>query len=318
MCNPSVAHRPAVDACFIVLSPEAASAAGAKAGPMNGGPLPTRLLGRTGERVSALGLGGEGVLRTFARDEQARAVIDAALDEGITYFDCARAYAGSEQYYGATLGARRERIFLCSKAHDRSYAGALEMLDLTLRSMRTDHLDLWQLHDVRNEEDLDLMDGERGTYAAFQRAKQSGKTRFIGVTGHYDPEIMVEAVRRFDFDTVLLPVNPCEAAVDSYASVVIPHALERDMGIIAMKVLGRGLLLGMKEDVPLQALLDYALTAPVSVAIVGCDDAAQVRASADAVRNFNPLTPREQGDLERRLRSESKRTLYYRRPPAPA
>ncbi|HMF27937.1 MAG TPA: aldo/keto reductase [Candidatus Cybelea sp.] len=280
---------------------------------MVGSPLPTRLLGRTGARVSALGLGGEGVLRTFARDEQARAVIEAALAENITYFDSARAYAGSEQYYGATLGRRREDIFLCSKAHDRSFAGALEMLELTLRNMRTDHLDLWQLHDVRTEEDLELMDGERGTYAAFVRAREQGKTRFIGVTGHYDPNIMLEAIRRFDFDTVLLPVNPCEAAVDSFASIVIPEALARGMGVIAMKIFGRGLLLGMREDPPIKSLTDYALTAPVSLAIVGCDDVAQVQAAASAVRSFAPLSPQEQRELERRLRSESKRTLYYRR-----
>lgn len=277
--------------------------------------MPSRLLGSTGVSVSIFGLGGEGVLRTFGYDAQARAVIDGALEEGVTYFDCARAYAGSEQYYGATLGPRRDDIFLCSKAHDRSYAGALEMLDQTLKNMRTDHLDLWQLHDVRTVEDLDLMDGERGTYAAFEQAKRSGKVRFIGVTGHYDPEVMLEAIRRFDFDTVLLPVNPCEAVLDSFASVVIPEAAARGMGVIAMKVFGRGLLLGMEEDPPLQALIDYALSAPVSVAIIGCDDVEQVRAAARAASAFAPLPPEQQSKLEERLRPESKRTLYYRRPP---
>ena len=134
--------------------------------------LPSRLLGKTGASVSVFGLGGEGVLRTFGYEAQARAVIDAALAEGVTYFDCARAYAGSEQYYGAVLGKRRDQIFLCSKAHDRSYDGARTMLDQTLHNMRTDHLDLWQLHDVRTWEDIDLMGGERGTYAASERAKR--------------------------------------------------------------------------------------------------------------------------------------------------
>ncbi len=280
--------------------------------------LPSRLLGSTGVRVSALGLGGEGVLRTFGRDAQARAVIDAAIEEGVTYFDCASAYAGSEQYYGASLGSRRDSIFLCSKAHDRSYAGALDMLDRTLANMRTDHLDLWQFHDVRTIEDLDLLDGERGTYAAFVRAKEQGKARFIGITGHYDPQIMLEAIQRFTFDCVLLPVNPCEAAVDSFASTVIPEAAARGMGVIAMKVLGRGLLLGMKEDPPLEALVDYALSAPVSVAIIGCDDVAQVQAAARATRTSAPMSAEHQRALEKRLGPESKRTLYYRRPAAPA
>lgn len=280
---------------------------------MDGETLPVRPLGRTGEFVTALGLGGEGVLRSFARDEQARDVIEAALDEGVTYFDCARAYAGSEQYYGAALGAARDHIFLCSKAHDRSFAGALESLDQTLANMRTDHLDLWQLHDVRTEEDLDLLDGERGTYAAFTRAKREGKTRFIGITGHYDPQVMLEAIQRFAFDTVMLPVNPCEATVDSFASVVIPEAAARGMGIIGMKVLGRGLLLGMKEDPPVEALIDYALSAPISVAIIGCDDVAQVHAAARAARAFAPMSAEHQRALEKRLSAESKRTLYYRR-----
>ena len=280
--------------------------------------LPSRLLGGTGERVSILGLGGEGILRTFGYETQARAVIDAALEAGVTYFDCARAYAGSEQYYGSTLGARRERIFLCSKAHDRSYDGALRMLDQTLTNMRTDHLDLWQLHDVRTRDDLEAMDGERGTYAAFERAKREGKTRFIGVTGHYDTEVLLEAVRRFRFDTVLLPVNPCEAAVYSFADVVAPEAVARGMGVIAMKVFSRGLLLQEPQAPSVQDLIDYALTAPVSLAIIGCDDVTQLQANASAARAFAPMPIAWQRELEQRLRPVAERMLYYRAPAAAA
>lgn len=278
--------------------------------------LPSRLLGSTGERVSIFGLGGEGILRTFGYETQARAVIDAALEAGVTYFDCARAYAGSEQYYGATLGTRRERIFLCSKAHDRSYHGALGMLDQTLSNMRTDHLDLWQLHDVRTWDDIEAMDGERGTYAAFERAKREGKTRFIGVTGHYDTEVLLEAVHRFRFDTVLLPINPCEAAVDSFADVVIPEAAAQGMGIIAMKVFSRGLLLQEPEAPSAQQLLDYALSQSVSLAIVGCDDVAQVQANAAAARAFASLPTARQRELEQLLRPVAERMLYYRPPAA--
>lgn len=280
--------------------------------------LPSRLLGNTGERVSVFGLGGEGILRTFGYETQARAVIDAALEAGVTYFDCARAYAGSEQYYGATLGARRERIFLCSKAHDRSYAGALRMLEQTLENMRTDHLDLWQVHDVRTRDDIEAMDGEHGTYAAFERAKREGKTRFIGVTGHHDTEVLLEAVRRFRFDTVLLPVNPCEAAVDAFADAVIPEATARGMGVIAMKVLSRGLSLQEAEPPSIQELIEYALSQPVSLAIIGCDDVGQVQANAVATRAFSPMPAQSQRELERRLRPVAERMLYYRPPAARA
>jgi aryl-alcohol dehydrogenase-like predicted oxidoreductase len=278
--------------------------------------LPSRLLGDTGERVSIFGLGGEGILRTFGHESQARAVIDAALEAGVTYFDCARAYAGSEQYYGAALGPRRERIFLCSKAHERSYDGALRMLEQTLDNMRTDHLDLWQVHDVRTWDDIEAMDGEHGTYAAFERAKREGKTRFIGVTGHYDTDVLLEAVRRFRFDTVLLPVNPCEAAVDSFTAVVIPEAVARGMGVIAMKVFGRGLLLEESEPPLVQELVNYALSQPVSLAIIGCDDVAQLHSNSAAARTFAPMPAARQRELEQRLQPHAERILYYRPPAA--
>ncbi|MDQ6767392.1 MAG: aldo/keto reductase, partial [Candidatus Eremiobacteraeota bacterium] len=118
-------------------------------------PLPARRLGNTGVDATIFGLGGEGILRTYGYETQARALIEAALDEGLTYFDSARAYAGSEQYYGASLGKARDRIFLTSKAHDRTKRGALAMLDQTLANMKTSHLDLWQLHDLRTWEELD-------------------------------------------------------------------------------------------------------------------------------------------------------------------
>jgi aryl-alcohol dehydrogenase-like predicted oxidoreductase len=280
--------------------------------------LPSRLLGGTGERVSTFGLGGEGVLRTFGQETQAKAVIDAALEAGVTYFDCARAYAGSERYYGAALGSRRERIFLCSKSHDRSYDGALHMLEQTLTDMRTDHLDLWQVHDVQTRADLEAMDGERGTYAAFERAKREGKARFIGVTGHHDTAVLLEAVRRFCFDTVLLPVNPCEAAVDSFTDIVIPEAVARGMGIIAMKVLSRGLLLQGSDPPTAAELIDYALSQAVSLAIIGCDDVAQVQANATAARAFTPMPDARQRELEQRLRPVAERMLYYRPPAARA
>jgi aryl-alcohol dehydrogenase-like predicted oxidoreductase len=282
---------------------------------MQPGALPSRPLGQTGVEVSILGLGGEGILRTFGNEAQARAVIDAALEGGVTYFDCARAYAGSELYYGATLGTRRERIFLCSKAHDRSYRGALGMLDQTLHNTRTDHLDLWQLHDVRTWDDIEAMEGEHGTYAAFERAKREGKTRFIGVTGHYDPEVLLAAIRQFEFDTVMLPINPCEAARESFADVVVPEAVARGMGIVAMKVFGRGLLFGVDDQTTPSELLDYALSFPISLAIIGCDDVDQVIENVAAARKFSAMSAHARAELERRLMSDAEEVLYYR-PPA--
>src|SRR3954467_12705755 len=123
-------------------------------------PIPTRTLGKTGRAVTLFGLGGEGVLRTFGRDRGAAAVITRALDQGVTYCDTAPAYSGSIDYYGATLGERRKQIFLASKTHQRTRDGSLKLLDDSLKRLRTDHLDLWQLHDLRTQDDLKQIFGK--------------------------------------------------------------------------------------------------------------------------------------------------------------
>jgi aryl-alcohol dehydrogenase-like predicted oxidoreductase len=275
-------------------------------------PIPVRPLGATGTTPTLFGLGGEGVLRTFGYDRQAAAVIDAALDEGVTYCDSARAYAGSEAYYGSALGKRRDRVFLTSKAHDRDKRGALAMLDQTLSNMRVDHLDLWQLHDVRTWDEIEAIGAPGGTFEAFDEAKRAGKTRFIGVTGHHDPEVLLAAITKFSFDTILLPVNPAEASVAAFVDQVVPEANRRGMGIIAMKVLCRGVLFGMPDAPSVQELFDYALSQPVSLAIIGCDDEAQVHENAEAARRFSAMSDERRRALEARVRPWAERALYYR------
>jgi len=275
--------------------------------------LPERSLGATNVRATVLGLGGEGVLRTFGYESQAREVIEAALEEKITYFDSARAYAGSEQYYGATFGRRRDQIFLTSKAHDRTRRGALAMLDQTLANMRVTHLDLWQLHDLRTWEELDAITAPGGAYEAFVEAKQSGKTRFIGVTGHYDQDVLLAAIERLKFDTLLIPVNPCEPQATAFATGVGRRAMGLGMGVIGMKVLSRGLLTSLPDAPGLQELIDYALSQPVHVIIIGCDSVDQVRENATAARKFTPMAPAVQRELEQRLNPYSTEMLYYRK-----
>src|SRR5215207_11476305 len=137
----------------------------------DGGPLPRRPLGRTGNEATLFGLGGEGVLRTHGRQAEAVRVIHRALDQGVNYCDTAPAYAGSLDYYGAALGERRREVFLASKTHDRTRDGSLRLLDESLRRLRTDHLDLWQLHDLRTLDDLDRIFAKGGALEALLRAK---------------------------------------------------------------------------------------------------------------------------------------------------
>jgi aryl-alcohol dehydrogenase-like predicted oxidoreductase len=273
--------------------------------------IPKRTLGKTGVEVTCLGLGGEGVLRTFGREREARDVIARALELGVNYFESARAYSGSEGYYGQVLGERRREIFLASKSHDRTAEGARRHLETTLANLQTDWLDLWQVHDVRSEEDLAEIFGRGGAIEAFDRAKKEGKVRFVGVTGHQDPAILLKAFDLYDFDTVLMPVNPAEAAWLSFPALVLPEARRRGMGVVGMKVLCRGLGLrvpGCGEATP---WLRYALGHDVSTVVIGCDDPAQVERNVAAAGRA-PLAAAECEALEATVAPWALELMYYK------
>jgi aryl-alcohol dehydrogenase-like predicted oxidoreductase len=274
--------------------------------------LPLRRLGNTGVDATIFGLGGEGILRTHGYDRQAHDVIAAALAQGVNYCDSARAYAGSERYYGDALKGARDSVFLTSKSHDRTKRGALAMLDQTLANMQTSHLDLWQLHDLRTWQELDEIAGPGGAYEAFEDAKRAGKTRFIGVTGHYDPDVLVAAIERLRFDTVLIPVNPCEAQAEPFSRRVGARAIELGMGVIGMKVYARGLATGLPLGPSVQELFDYALSQPLHIVIIGCETVEQVEENAQAARHFAPMPQLAQRELEERLRAHTGEMLYYR------
>ncbi len=234
--------------------------------------IPTRVFGKTGIEVSITGLGGEGVLRTYGQEGEARKVIREAVAQGITYFDCARAYAGSEKYYGQVWSMypdNRTRIFQASKSAMRSKNEALADLDQTLRNMGVDYLDLWQIHDVRTEEDLKIISRSGGALEAFLEAKSKGKTRFIGVTGHHDPKILEKAVREWPIDSVMMPINPVEAALGGFMESVLPAALEKGIAVIGMKVLGAAHYIFPDAGVTPEMLIRFALSQPITVAIIG-------------------------------------------------
>ena len=274
--------------------------------------IPTRILGRTGQNVTILGLGGEGVLRTFGHDKAASALVNRALDLGITYCESARAYAGSEAYYGQALKERRKDIFLTSKSHARNKAGALAHLHETLTNMRTDHLDLWQVHDVREEEEIAEIFGPGGAIEAFVEARQQGKTRFIGVTGHHDPAILRTCIEQFDFDTVLMPVNPGEPQHKSFLSGVLPLAREKNMGIIGMKAFFRGFASKLPTYTTMEPFLRFALSQPVTNIVIGCDDIAQLEQNAAFARAFEPMTSEEQQQLIGDVAPSARQLMYYK------
>jgi predicted aldo/keto reductase-like oxidoreductase len=276
--------------------------------------LPSRELGRTGQMVSLFGLGGEGVLRTHGRMAEAVAVIERALDQGVTYFDTAPAYASSMDYYGAALGERRRGIFLACKTHERTRDGSLRLLDDCLRRLRTDHLDLWQLHDLRTNHDLTRIFARDGALEALLRAQADGRVRFLGITGHHDPAILVEAIRRYQFDTVLVALNAADVHRLSFIRAVLPEAASRGMGIIGMKVCVQGALL-QSGRLNMEEAMSYTLSLPgVTNVVVGCCTPDEVDDNARIVRQFMALAESRMRALEARTRPYADVCTAYKMP----
>ncbi len=277
-----------------------------------GNGLPKRQLGKTGVEVTILGLGGEGILRTFGQEKEAVPLIERAIDLGITYFESAQAYSGSESYYGMALKERRREIFLASKSHERTGDGALKHLETTLRMMKTDYLDLWMIHDVRASKDLDVIFGPKGAIKAFEAAKRNKLARFIGISGHRNPTILSRALDLFPFDTVLMPVNPAEPHYWSFLSEVLPKAQAKGMGILGMKTLSRGVCIKIFGTESAENFLRFALTQPISTAVVGCETIEQLEMNARIAQSFQPMPKKDQDILLNRVKSYARELMYYK------
>jgi predicted aldo/keto reductase-like oxidoreductase len=274
--------------------------------------LAKRPLGKTGVEVTILGMGGEGILRTFGQEQETVSLINRAIDLGITYFESARAYAGSESYYGMALKERRRDIFLASKSHERTADGALKHLEATLGTMKTSYLDLWMIHDVRTPKDLDLIFGPKGAIKALEAAQRNKLTRFIGISGHRNPTILSRALDLFPFDTVLMPVNPAEPHYWSFLHEVLPKAQGKGMGILGMKTLSRGVCIKIFGAESVENFLRFAMTQPISTAVVGCETIEQLEMNVRIAQSFQPMPKKDQDILLSRVKSYARELMYYK------
>ena len=278
-------------------------------------PLLKRSFGNSDRKITIVGLGGEGVLRTFGKEKAAQEVIETALAEGIGYFDSARAYSGSEAYYGLVWTRRpqdRARIFQTSKSGLRTKKEALQELDLTLRNMGTDYLDLWQIHDVRTEEDFQTIAGPGGALEAFTQAKASGKIRFIGLTGHHDPEILTRAVKAWPIDSVLIPVNPIEGNPGRVSDLHHCGCPGQRGGNHRDEGPGGFELSDPQTGITAELLIRFALSQPITLAIVGCSTPEEVKTLARIGRHFEPLSPEEQQQILDLYSPYARRLAFYR------
>jgi uncharacterized protein len=262
--------------------------------------IPTTTLGKTGIKVSVIAQGGAR-MDLHPDIPTAAAHVRAVYDLGITYFDCARAYweGKSEEAYGIGLEGVRKNVFLTTKTMGRSASQVNEDLATSLRLLKTDHLDLWQVHNIQNQEDIDKILAPGGALEAMVAAKKAGRCRLIGFTGHFDPEIHATMLKAYDkWDTVMMPIHAADRSYLSFEKIALPVAAEQGIGVQAIKVFGKAFLLRSLN--PMECVR-YVLSQPgVNVAICGAGTQGQMADNIQAVRNFKKLTPDEISSVRKR------------------
>lgn len=252
--------------------------------------MKTRPLGRTGHDVRLFSLGGQATLEQAGKTDEALNIINTALDLGVNYIDTAAAYGSgiSERYLGMVMESRRKEVFLASKTHDRTFDGSMRLLEKSLMQLKTDHLDVWQLHNVRTEEDLQKIFADDGAIKALERARDERMVRFLGITGHRDPFVLKTAIQRYDFDTILMALNAADRHRLSFIENLLPVAVEKQMGIIGMKIAARGRIFRDGGLSSMEQAMRYVLTLPVSTVIIGISTVEQVAENTQIARDFAP------------------------------
>ena len=281
------------------------------------GTVPLRPLGRTGEQVSAIGLGGWHIAIPAVDEALGVRLVRSAIDQGITFLDNSWDYNEglSEERMGRALDdGYRRRAFLMTKIDGRTRVEATRQLETSLRRLRTDCIDLVQHHEVIRFEDPDRMFDEDGANAALEDARQAGKLRYIGFTGHKDPAIhlyTLEVARRhgFHFDAVQLPLNVMDAHYRSFAKLVLPELVRDEIGVLGMKSMANGILL-RSGAVSAVECLRYALSLPTSVVITGIESLRDLQQALDVARAFTPMDAAEVAALLARTTVAASRGAY--------
>ena len=299
--------------------------------------MPTRNLGKTGYRVGIFSLGGQAALERADNEAVAVPIIEKALDLGVNYIDTSSIYGGpqrwSEQYVGKVMKHRRAEAFLASKTKERTKDDSLRMLEVSLKLLNTDHLDLWQLHDIGSDNEVQQIFAKGGAMEALLQARDQKMVRYLGITGHFRPEPLIECIHRYPFDTILMAVNAADPHHFSFSEQLLPLAVEKQMGIIGMKIPARGRILSSWTPPPMEqqkhmwegmvlaptpGTLDmrqamyYSLSLPISTVIIGCDTTAQLEHNVQLAREFTPFNDKQLAALVQKAEPVSKQALFFR------
>jgi predicted aldo/keto reductase-like oxidoreductase len=294
--------------------------------------MPTNAFGKTGFKVGILSLGGQATLEQAGTEAQSEMMINRAIDLGINYIDTAASYGGgiSQKNIGRVLKTRRKEVWISTKTHDRSYDGSMKLLEESLNSLQTDHLDMWQLHNVQRKDQVDKIFAEDGALKALIKAKEEGIVRHLGITGHYEPLILVDCLKRFAFDAILMALNAADVHYLSFKNYLLPEAQKKGVAIIGMKVATRGRMISTWTPPPLEEqpermrtalpgtltikeALSYNMSLPVSTTILGVDNLEQIEENMKIAAQFSPLSEQEMQALEFKTLPIVRQGLYFRR-----
>lgn len=293
--------------------------------------MPTRNLGRTGHRVGIFSLGAQAMVESGNTD-LAVSIVEKAIDLGVNYIDTAPVYGNtkSETHVGMVMKHRRDEVYLATKTHLRTYDESMRLLEASLKRLQTDRLDCWQLHNVQRQDQLDQIFAADGAIKALEKARDQGIVRFLGITGHYDPQILIQGINRYDFDTLLMAFNAADKHQYSFIDHLLPVALEKNLGIIGMKVATRGRMLSTWTPPPLdeqpkrmattrpgvltmRESLFYNFSMPVTTNIAGCDNPGQVDENVQSAAAFTPYNEKVLAALEQRCKPIVNQGLYFRK-----
>ncbi len=294
--------------------------------------MPTRSFGKTGFKVGVLSLGGQATLEIKGREEESEKIINRAIDLGVNYIDTAASYGRgvSQLNIGRVMKTRRSEVWLSTKTHDRTYDGSMRLLEESLTNLQTDHLDTWQLHNIQRQDQMDQIFADDGALKAMVKAKAEGMVRKIGITGHYEPLVLLEAIKRYPFDSILMALNAADVHYLSFKNYLLPEAQRLGIAIIGMKVATRGRMISTWTPPPLEdqpermatkkpgtitikEALTYNMSLPVSTTIIGVDSIAQIEENVKIASEFSPLPLAEMEAIEFKTLPIVRQGLYFRR-----
>jgi len=293
--------------------------------------LPARPLGRTGHMPGLFSLGGQASIEQPDKHDVSIAIINRAIDLGVNYIDTAAAYGRprdpakqrweldgiSQTFVGEVMATRRKEVFLASKVDDRTKDGAQRQLEQSLRLLHTDHLDLWQIHNVQNDAQLDQIFGKDGVLEAMIAARDQKMVRFLGITGHFDPAVLAKGIERFDFDTILMALNAADKHNLPFQQELLPLANRKKMGVIGMKIPARGRLFKDGAVSTMKDAMGYVLTLPVSTVIIGCNTVEQLEENVAIAKAFTPLSAAEMARVEGLSANNVAEGTFFKKKPTP-